>query len=76
MLASVERLNNSSSMASKSMSKGMPKDLEEAYLQRMPQELKVTLNGLSTDVRAAILKVLWRYHHVMEKETYSFIGDS
>ena len=51
----------------------MSKDLEEAYVQRMPQELKATFNALSADVRAEILKVLSRYHQVIEKETYQLV---
>ena len=55
------------------MSKEMPKHLEEAYLQRMPKELRVRWNTLSTDVRTEILKALQRYHHVMENETYQLL---
>ena len=52
----------------------MTKDLEEAHPQRMPQELKMTLNSLSTDVRSAIFNAPSRYNHAMEKGTHQLVS--
>jgi hypothetical protein len=49
------------------------KKLESAYVQRMPNELKEKFLTLSTDERAAIIKALDRFHHVIENEAFELL---
>ena len=49
------------------------KKLEDAYVQRMPPELKEKFVALSVDERKAILKALLRFHQVMEEETFQLV---
>ncbi|HLB99943.1 MAG TPA: hypothetical protein VJL33_01295 [Candidatus Bathyarchaeia archaeon] len=49
------------------------KKLEDAYVQRMPPELKEKFVALSVDERKAILKALLRFHQVIEEETFQLV---
>ena len=48
------------------------KKLEEAYVKRMPPELKEKFVALSASERTAIIKALLRFHQVMEEEIFWF----
>jgi hypothetical protein len=48
-------------------------ELEDAYVQRMSNELKTKFLALSADERAAIIKALVRFHHVIESETFELL---
>ena len=49
------------------------KKTEEAYVQRMPPELKEKFVALSSDERAAITKALSRFQKVIEEETFQLV---
>ena len=49
------------------------KKLEEAYVQRMPLELKEKFVALSDNEQTAIIKALMRFHQVMEEETFQLV---
>jgi hypothetical protein len=55
------------------MSEELPKELQQAYLKRMPKELREKLETVPPDVRVAILAVVEEYHHRMEEETYRLV---
>ena len=47
--------------------------VEDAYVQRMSNDLKARFLALSADERAAIIKALVRVHHVIEEETFELL---
>ena len=49
------------------------KKIEDAYVQRMPPELKEKFAALSVDERRVILKALVRFHQVIEEETFQLL---
>jgi hypothetical protein len=49
------------------------KKLEDAYVQRMPEELKKKFLELSADERAATIAALVRWHQVIEEETFQLL---
>jgi hypothetical protein len=55
------------------MSEGLRKELQQAHLKRMPEELREKLGTVPPDVRLAILAVVEEYHHRMEEETYRLV---
>lgn len=55
------------------MPEELSKQLQEAYLRRMPEELKKKLVALPLDVRKAILQVTQEYHLRIEEETYRLV---
>ncbi|XES76871.1 MAG: hypothetical protein ACBZ72_11950 [Candidatus Bathyarchaeia archaeon] len=50
------------------------KKLEDAYIQRMPEDLKAKFCALSAEERAAILRALVRFHQVIEEETFQLVS--
>ncbi len=56
-----------------SVSMEISKKIEDAYVQRMPRELKEKFVALSANERAAIIKALLRFHQVMEEETFQLV---
>ena len=52
---------------------GAPRNLEEAYLQRMPPELRTQFSALPDSAREAALKAMVRFHEVMEEETFRLV---
>jgi hypothetical protein len=55
------------------MSEGLRKEVQQAYLKRMPKELREKLDTVPPDLRVAILGVVEEYHHRMEEETYRLV---
>jgi mRNA-degrading endonuclease RelE of RelBE toxin-antitoxin system len=55
------------------MSERLRKELQEAHLRRMPEELREKLDTVPPDVRAAILGVVEEYHHRIEEDTYRLV---
>jgi len=55
------------------MPEGLRKELQEAHLTRMPEELRERLDTVPPDVRAAILRVVEEYHHRIEEDTYRLV---
>lgn len=50
------------------------KELEDAYVQRMPKELKEKFFELSEIDREAIIKALIRWHRIIEEETFQLLS--
>ena len=47
--------------------------LEEAYVQRMPADLRAEVVALPEAERAAILGAMVRFHQAMEEETFVLV---
>lgn len=50
------------------------KRLEDAYIQRMPEDLKEKFCALSPEERAAILRALVRFYQIIEEETFQLVS--
>jgi hypothetical protein len=51
----------------------MSAKMKDAYIQRMPLELKEKFIVLPADEQDAIIKALVRVHQVIEEETFQFL---
>ncbi|MCW4024418.1 MAG: hypothetical protein NWF01_05210 [Candidatus Bathyarchaeota archaeon] len=51
----------------------MSAKMKDAYVQRMPSELKEKFVVLPVDEQDAIIKALVRVHQVIEEETFQFL---
>jgi hypothetical protein len=55
------------------MSEASRKELQQAHLKRMPEELREKLGTVPPDVRLAIFTAVEEYHHRMEEGTYRLV---
>lgn len=51
----------------------LPAKLEEAYLRRMPEELRTKLEKMPRNVRVEVVKALDEYHRFIEEKTYRLL---
>lgn len=50
------------------------KEIENTFVNRMPQDLKQKLLALSDGERVAIIRVLVRFQQVVEEETFQLLS--
>jgi len=55
------------------LSKELPRKLQEAYYERMPEELRREWHTLDPHVQMAWLRALHTYHHATEEKLYEFM---